>query len=161
MIHLGSKAHALESKGIHTERGDYNRRIMDIRGAIDFIKRTSASIEAFKERAGTVINEVTDIIKSVAKRHGILQLSIVSGKYLRKVTHRERLQDAENMMRFVEKKGILRITESALKKVLELAYAEVLDYNNDNEERERRNEERALSRKLVRQKSKGYDFQEL
>lgn len=61
----------------------------------------------------------------------------------------------------VEKKGILRITESALKKVPELAYAEVLDYNKDNEERERRNEERTLSRKLVRQKSKGYDFQEL
>ena len=270
MIHLGSKAHALESKGIHTERGDYNRRIMDIRGAIDFIKRTSASIEAFKERAGTVINEVTDIIKSVAKRHGILQLPIVSGKYLRKVTHRERLQDAENMMRFVEKKGIttfeklenyldvhgaeydrlitnivngdkkkeilkakisayqrykgfadvvkesqslkgiakwkfdwknkkmleahpkelerLRrfipegekitvkkwnneiaeiennrkcIEEKLRKKVPELAYAEVLDYNKDNEERERRNEERALLRKLVRQKSKGYDFPEL
>ena len=65
------------------------------------------------------------------------------------------------MMRFVEKKGILRITESVLKKVPELAYAEVLDYNKDNEERERRNEESALSRKLVRQKSKGYDFQEL
>jgi hypothetical protein len=53
------------------------------------------------------------------------------------------------------------IEEKLRKKVPELAYAEVLDYNKDNEERERRNEERALSRKLVRQKSKGYDYPKL
>lgn len=39
-IHLGSKANALEKKGIHTERGDYNRKVMEIRGLIDFIAKT-------------------------------------------------------------------------------------------------------------------------
>ena len=33
-IHLGSKANALEKKGIHTERADYNRRVLEIRGLI-------------------------------------------------------------------------------------------------------------------------------
>ncbi|MBP3805002.1 MAG: MobA/MobL family protein [Oribacterium sp.] len=28
-IHLGSKANALEKKGIHIERGDYNRKVME------------------------------------------------------------------------------------------------------------------------------------
>ncbi len=49
-IHLGSRANALEKKGIHTERGDYNRKVMEIRGLIDFITRTSASIENFKAK---------------------------------------------------------------------------------------------------------------
>ena len=39
---------------------------------------------------------MTDLIDAVLKRHGGLQLPIMSGKYLRKESHRERLQDPEN-----------------------------------------------------------------
>ena len=57
-IHLGSKANALEKKGIHTERGDYNRKVMEIRGLIDFIAKTSASIESF-------VNDKARLLKNV------------------------------------------------------------------------------------------------
>ena len=105
-IHLGSKANALEKKGIHTERGDYNRKVMEIRGLIDFIAKTSASIENFKAKIKDTSNEVIELIESVCKRHKILQLPIISGKFLRKVSHRERLQDPNNMVAFVESKNI-------------------------------------------------------
>ena len=105
-IHLGSKANALEKKGIHTERGDYNHKVMEIRGIIDFIAKTSASIENFKARIKDTSNEVIELIESVCKRHKILQLPIISGKFLRKVSHRERLQDPNNMVAFVESKNI-------------------------------------------------------
>nr|WP_242829147.1 MobA/MobL family protein [Butyrivibrio fibrisolvens] len=59
-IHLGSKANALEKKGIHTERGDYNRKVMEIRGLVDLIAKTSASIEAFKSKARLLKNELSD-----------------------------------------------------------------------------------------------------
>jgi len=111
-IHLGSKANALEKKGIHTERGDYNRKVMEIRGLIDFIAKTSASIEAFATKSARLLkNEVTDLIDAVVKRHGRLQLPIMSGKYLRKVSHRERLQDPEQMLSFIDEKGITNFDE--------------------------------------------------
>lgn len=69
-IHLGSKANALEKKGIYTERGDYNRKVMEIRGLVDFIAKTSASIEAFKSKARLLKNELSDLINAVVKRHG-------------------------------------------------------------------------------------------
>lgn len=37
-IHLGSRANALEKKGIATERGDYNRKVLEIRGLVSFIE---------------------------------------------------------------------------------------------------------------------------
>ena len=111
-IHLGSKANALEKKGIHTERGDYNRKVMEIRGLIDFIAKTSVSIEKFvNDKARVLKNEVTDLIGAVAKRHGILQLPILKGEYLRKVSHREKLQDPENMINFADAKGITTFAE--------------------------------------------------
>lgn len=111
-IHLGSKANALEKKGIHTERGDYNRRVLEIRGLIDFIAKTSASIEAFVSKNARLIkNDVSELINAVVKRHGRLQLPIMKGEYLRKVSHRERLQDPENMMNFADAKGITTFDE--------------------------------------------------
>ena len=111
-IHLGSKANALEKKGIHTERGDYNRRVLEIRGLIDFIAKTSASIEAFVSKNARLIkNDVSELINAVVKRHGRLQLPIMKGEYLRKVSHREKLQDPENMMNFADAKGITTFDE--------------------------------------------------
>ena len=114
-IHLGSEANALENKGIHTERGDYNRKVMELRGLAKYISITSAVIEQFadsvKKKAVTVKNEIADLIKAVTKRHGILQLPILSGIFLRKVSHRERLQKPENMLAFTEKKGIKTFDE--------------------------------------------------
>ncbi len=108
-IHLGSKANALENKGIHTERGDYNRKVMELRGLAKYISITSAVIEQFadsaKKKAVTVKNEIANLIKAVTKRHGILQLPILSGIFLRKVSHRERLQKPENMLAFTEKRA--------------------------------------------------------
>ena len=114
-IHLGSKANALEEKGIHTERGDYNRRVLEIRWLVDYINKTSATIEqlasAVKEKATVAKNEITNLIDAVVNRHGRLQLPIISGRYLRKVSHRERLQDAENMKAFADRKGITTFDE--------------------------------------------------
>lgn len=111
-IHLGSKAHALEKKDIHTERGDYNRKVMEIRGLNDFVAKTSASIEAFvSDKTKLIKNEVSDLIDAVVKRHGRLQLPIMSGKYLRKVSHRERLQAPEQMKNFIDAKGIATFDE--------------------------------------------------
>lgn len=111
-IHLGSKANALEKKGIHTERGDYNRKVMEIRGLIDFIAKTSASIEAFvNDKARLLKNEVSDLIDAVVKRHGRLQLPVMKGEFIRKVSGRENLQDPENMLSFAEANGITNFDE--------------------------------------------------
>ena len=110
-IHLGSKANALEKKGIHTERGDYNRKVMEIRGLVDFIAKTSASIEAFKSKARLIKNDVSELISAVVKRHGRLQLPIMKGEFIRKVSGRENLQNPENMMNFADEKGITNFDE--------------------------------------------------
>ena len=104
-IHLGSKANALEKKGIHTERGDYNRKVMEIRGLVDFIVKTSASIEAFKSKPRQLKNELSDLINAVVKRHGRLQLPVMKGEFIRKVSGRENLQDQKNMINFLDEKG--------------------------------------------------------
>ena len=111
-IHLGSRANALEKKGIHTERGDYNRRVLEIRGLIDFIAKTSASIEAFvNDKARLIKNDVSELISAVVKRHGRLQLPIMKGEFIRKVSGRENLQDPENMLNFADEKGITNFDE--------------------------------------------------
>ena len=109
-IHLGSEANALENKGIHTERGDYNRKVLELRGLAKYINFTSATINALKDtakrKAATVKNEITELVDKVVKRHGRLQLPLISGKYLRKVSRREKLQDPDIMIDFADKKGI-------------------------------------------------------
>ncbi len=114
-IHLGSEANALENKGIHTERGDYNRKVMELRGVAKYINVMSATINSIKDtakrQAATVKNEITELIDKVVKRHGRMQLPIISGKYLRKVSHREKLQDPDAMKGFAEKKGITTFDE--------------------------------------------------
>ena len=78
----------------------------EILKVVSFIELTSASIEAFKKKAAEVTNEVVDIIKAVVKRHGRLQLPVYGGVFLRKIKNRERLQDADHMMRFASAKDI-------------------------------------------------------
>ena len=86
--------------------------MLEIRGLIDFIAKTSASIEAFVSKNARLIkNDVLELINAVVKRHGRLQLSIMKGEYLRKVSHRERLQDPENMLNFADAKGITTFDE--------------------------------------------------
>lgn len=177
-IHLGSRAHALEKKGIRTERGDYNRKVWEIRGLIDFIAKTSASIESFvSTNARLIKNELSDLISAVVKRHGRLQLPIVSGKYLRKVSHRERLQDPDYMLQFIDAKGIATFDElqsfmaeheatigklptnkadELRTEIRDLAYAEVLKYNKVNEERELANERSAQEQHINRRKKHSY-----
>ncbi|MBR5637931.1 MAG: hypothetical protein IKW81_13485, partial [Pseudobutyrivibrio sp.] len=177
-IHLGARASALEKKGIKTERGNFNRKVMELRGLIKSVAELSTSIENFKAGVTHIKNEISDLIDAVAKRHKILQLPIISGKYLRKVSHRERLQDPDNMKSFAESKDITtfsslqgyldehgarfdeltemlskgegdieQIKEELITETKGLAFAEVLDYNKDNEARERRADERAKERK--------------
>ena len=111
-IHLGSKANALEKKGIHTERGDYNRKVLEIRGLIEFIAKTSASIEAFvADKSRLIKNDVSELIAAVVKRHGRLQLPIMKGEFIRKVSGRENLQDPENMLNFADENGITNFDE--------------------------------------------------
>ena len=129
-------------------------------------------------RVTHIKNEITDLIDAVAKRHKILQLPIISGKYLRKVSHRERLQDPDNMKSFAESKDITtfsslqgyidehgarfdeltamlskgegdieQIKKELIRETKGLAFAEVLDYNKDNEARERGADKRAKERK--------------
>ena len=102
----------MEKKGIHTERGDYNRKVLEIRGLIDFIAKTSASIESFVSKNARLIkNDVSELINAVIKRHGRLQLPIMKGEFIRKVSGRENLQDPENMMNFADENGITNFDE--------------------------------------------------
>lgn len=94
-IHLGSEANALENKGIHTERGDYNRKVMELRGLAKFIDYTSVMIENYKKVAAKKVvevkNEIVELIDKVVKRHNFLKLPLVSGVFLAKVSNRQML----------------------------------------------------------------------
>ena len=111
-IHLGPKASALEREGIATERGNINR---EIRKHNTLLMQAKAVLAEAVERVEqlkiakpikAVVNEVTELIRRIADRKGRLDLPIVSGKYLRKMTNREELQKAENATDFVAKRGI-------------------------------------------------------
>ena len=114
-IHIGAVANALERKGIQTERGNINREI--IRGNVlleqakemlELAKQEVRSIQysGLKEVAVNVKNEVMEMIAKVAKRKGRLDLPIVSGKYLRKISDRTALQSADNAEKFIVSRKI-------------------------------------------------------
>lgn len=109
-IHLGEKASALERAGIQTERGNVNRRIIEQNKAILTAKMlvaraeeqlqkivNSKSVEAVRNTA----NEVLDMIRSVVGKKGRLDLPVVKGEYLKKISQRQLLQEQERMERFV------------------------------------------------------------
>lgn len=114
-IHLGEKASALERAGIHTIRGDINRRILANNAVIEQAKATyihaKNALDTVMAKSQTVIktvkNEILDMIREVAKRkHDRLSLPVMKGKYLRLINNRPTLQSREYMEAFVQKHGL-------------------------------------------------------
>lgn len=114
-IHIGAVANALERKGIQTERGNINREIIrgnvlleQVKEMLELAKQEVRSIQysGLKEVAVNVKNEVMEMIAKVAKRKGRLDLPIVSGKYLRKISDRTALQSADNAEKFIVSRKI-------------------------------------------------------
>ena len=64
------------------ERGDYNRKVMEMRGLAKFMDYTSVMIENYKKAAATKVaevkNETVELIDRVVKRHNFLKLPLLS-----------------------------------------------------------------------------------
>ena len=114
-IHIGAVANALERKGIQTERGNINREIIKHNKELEQAKEMlmlarqevhSAQYAKIKNAAVSVMNEVLEMIAKVRERKGRLDLPIVSGKHLRKMTDRAALQSADNAEKFVTTRKI-------------------------------------------------------
>ena len=114
-IHIGAVANALERKGIQTERGNINREIIKHNKELEQAKEMlmlarqevhSAQYARIKNAAVSVMNEVMEMISKVRERKGRLDLPIVSGKHLRKMTDRTALQSADNAEKFVTTRKI-------------------------------------------------------
>ena len=124
-IHIGAIADALERKGMQTERGNINREIirnnMLLKQAEEMlmlakqelhsaqyaayntqIKNTTVSREQCRQ-AGM---EVMEMIAKVRERKGRLDLPIVSGKHLRRISDRTALQSADNAEKFITTRKI-------------------------------------------------------
>ena len=112
-IHIGAVANALERKGIPTERGNINREIirqnLKLEQAIEQLAFANQELEniqnSYTENFATN-NEVLDMIAKVEKRKGRLDLPIVSGKYLRRISDRTSLQSVSNAQTFVATRKI-------------------------------------------------------
>lgn len=118
-IHIGAVANALERKGIQTERGNINREIIRNNMLLEQAKemlllakqelhRTqyAAHNTQMKNAAVSVKNEIMEMIAKVRERKGRLDLPIVSGKYLRKMSDRTALQSAANAEKFLTARKI-------------------------------------------------------
>lgn len=114
-IHIGATANALERKGIQTERGNINREIIkrnmmleQAKAMFELAKQEVQSIQYAKIRnaAVSVKNEVLEMIAKVRERKGRLDLPIVSGKHLRKISDRTALQSADNAEKFITTRKI-------------------------------------------------------
>ena len=114
-IHIGAIANALERKGIQTERGNINREIIrrnmmleQAKAMLEFAKQEVSRIQhsKMKDVAVSVKNEVLEMIAKVAERKGRLDLPIVKGKYLYKMTDRAALQSVDNAVKFVSTRKI-------------------------------------------------------
>ena len=114
-IHIGAVANALERKGIQTERGNINREIIKHNKELEQAKEMlmlakqevhSAQYAKIKNAAVSVMNEVMEMIAKVRERKGRLDLPIVSGKHLRKMTDRTALQSADNAEKFITTRKI-------------------------------------------------------
>ena len=116
-IHIGAIANALERKGIQTERGDINREIIKRNTALEQAKEMlelakqevqSAQYARLKERTVSEgnENEVMEMIAKVRERKGRLDLPIVSGKHLRKISDRTAIQSADNAVKFITTRKI-------------------------------------------------------
>ena len=114
-IHIGATANALERKGIQTERGNINREIMERNMRLEQAKATlelaeqkvhSVQYAKIRNAAVSVKNEVLEIIAKVAERKGRLDLPIVNGKHLRKISDRTALQSVDNAEKFITARRI-------------------------------------------------------
>ena len=113
-IHIGAVANALERKGIQTERGNINREIVKNNMLLEQAKEIlmlakqelhSAQYATYKstqikstavsrEQCQQAGMEVMEMIAKVRERKGRLDLPIVSGKHLRKISDRNRKSNA-------------------------------------------------------------------
>ena len=114
-IHLGAAANALERKGIRTERGDINREIRERNSRFEQAKEEleaarqevrSAQYARIRNAIANAKNEVLEMIAKVAERKGRLDLPIVSGKHLRRISNRAALQSADNAEKFITTRQI-------------------------------------------------------
>ena len=119
-IHIGAVANALERKGIQTERGNINREIIKNNMLLEQAKEMlmlakqelhSAQYATYKSTqiknaAVSVKNEVMEMIAKVRERKGRLDLPIVSGKHLRRISDRSALQSADNAEKFITTRKI-------------------------------------------------------
>ena len=119
-IHIGAVANALERKGIQTERGNINREIIKNNMLLEQAKEMlmlskqefhSAQYATYKSTqikntAVSVKNEVMEMIAKVRERKGRLDLPIVSGKHLRRISDRTALQSADNAEKFITTRKI-------------------------------------------------------
>ena len=114
-IHIGAVANALERKGVQTERGNINREIIKRNMMLEQAKEMlmlakqevqSAQYAKIKNTAVSVKNEVLEMIAKVRERKGRLDLPIVSGKHLRKISDRTSVQSADNAERFIATRKI-------------------------------------------------------
>ncbi len=135
-IHLGSEANALENKGIHTERGDYNRKVMELRGLSKYI----------------------NVMKGIAKWKFDKENRATLDAFPREIERlRKVISEGEKITPNAWRKEIDRIVygqdpiqEKMAGEVYDLAFAEVLSFNKDNEEREHGNEIRQKEREQER-----------
>jgi len=114
-IHIGAIANALERKGIQTERGNINREIVrrnmmleQAKAMLELAKQEvhSAQYAKIKNAAVSVKNKVLEMIAKVRERKGRLDLPIVSGKHLRKISDRTFVQSADNAEKFISTRKI-------------------------------------------------------
>ena len=114
-IHIGAVANALERKGIQTERGNTNRETIKNNLLLEQAKEMlmlakqefhSAQYAKIKNAAVSVKNEVIEMIAKVRERKGRLDLPIVSGKHLRRISDRTALQSADNAEKFITTRKI-------------------------------------------------------
>lgn len=136
-IHLGEKASALERAGIHTIRGDINRKILESNAIIEQSRATyiqaKKSFMTAKVFAHTVVdkvkNEIIDMIHEVAKRRqDRLVFPVIGSKYARLISNIAPLQSREVMEKFVQDRGLTTFDElKELKAKHESAYSEVVD----------------------------------
>ena len=109
-INIGAVANALERKGVQTERGNITREIIrrnmmleQAKAELELAKQEVQSVQYAKIRnvVVSVKNEVLEMIAKVRERKGRLDLPIVSGKHLRKISDRTALQSADNAEKFI------------------------------------------------------------
>ena len=114
-IHIGAIANALERKGIQTDKGNINREIikrnMMLEQAKEMLEFANQEVDRIqhskiKDVAASVRNEVLEMIAKVAERKGRLDLPIVKGKYLYRMTDRTALQSADNAIKFISTRKI-------------------------------------------------------